>query len=139
MLQRMSPDLAQTRSAGMSAVPPLLGDKRTSRGRPNSVANDPERTSNRSPQTNGLCKARIINTDYVAPASTLPLFTEQLAPFVVTDLVSTYFLVIMLSTTLDFPDSNPEATLALQLAKLASNSIKMRRAPPLLTPITVMV
>jgi hypothetical protein len=26
----------------MSAIPPLLGDKRTSRGRPNSVAIDPK-------------------------------------------------------------------------------------------------
>jgi len=29
----------------MSAIPPLLGDKRTSRGRPNSVAIDPSQTS----------------------------------------------------------------------------------------------
>src|SRR5258707_733022 len=35
------PLMAQTRSAGMSAMPPLLGDKRTSRGEPISVAIDP--------------------------------------------------------------------------------------------------
>jgi hypothetical protein len=35
---------AQTRSAGMSAIPPLLGDKRTSRGEPISVAIDPFET-----------------------------------------------------------------------------------------------
>jgi hypothetical protein len=39
---------------------------------------DPERTSNKSPQTNGLCKAGMTNTDYVAPGSTLPVLTEQL-------------------------------------------------------------
>jgi hypothetical protein len=37
--------MAQTRSAGMSAIPPLLGDKRTSRGEPISVAIDPKRLS----------------------------------------------------------------------------------------------
>jgi hypothetical protein len=45
LLRCMSPVLAQTRSAGMSAIPPLLGDKRTSRGEPISVAIDPERKS----------------------------------------------------------------------------------------------
>src|ERR1700730_3460201 len=39
------PLMAQTRSAGMSAIPPLLGDKRTSRGEPISVAIDPNETS----------------------------------------------------------------------------------------------
>jgi hypothetical protein len=38
--------VAQIRSAGMSAIPPLLGDKRTSRGEPISVAIDPKQTSN---------------------------------------------------------------------------------------------
>jgi hypothetical protein len=40
--RRMSLLLAHTRSAGMSATPPLLEDKRTSRGEPISVANDPK-------------------------------------------------------------------------------------------------
>jgi hypothetical protein len=34
LLRCVSLLLAQTRSAGMSAIPPLLWDKRTSRGRP---------------------------------------------------------------------------------------------------------
>jgi hypothetical protein len=36
--------LAHTRSAGMSVIPPLLEDKRTSRGEPISVAIDPQET-----------------------------------------------------------------------------------------------
>jgi hypothetical protein len=39
--------MAQTRSAAMSAIPPLLGDKRTSRGESISVAIDPKATSPR--------------------------------------------------------------------------------------------
>jgi hypothetical protein len=42
--------VAQTRSAGMSAIPPLLGDKRTSRGEPISVAIDPDVWSGRALQ-----------------------------------------------------------------------------------------
>src|ERR1700682_2336587 len=41
------PLMAPTRSAGMSAMPPLLGDKRTSRGEPISVAIDPNVWSGR--------------------------------------------------------------------------------------------
>jgi hypothetical protein len=41
---RVCPLVAQTRSAGMFATPPLLGDKRTWRGEPISVAIDPTET-----------------------------------------------------------------------------------------------
>jgi hypothetical protein len=37
-------EFGTTRSAAMSAIPPLLGDKRTSRGESISVAIDPTRT-----------------------------------------------------------------------------------------------
>jgi len=40
------PFMAHTRSAGMSVIPPLLEDKRTSRGEPISVAIDPNETLN---------------------------------------------------------------------------------------------
>jgi hypothetical protein len=51
---------------------------------------------------------------------------EVAGPFAVTDFISTYFFVMGLNEMLVFPDWNPRATLALQLAKLASNSIKVR-------------
>ena len=55
------------------------------------------------------------NTDYVAPASTLPALTEQLMPFTVVDFISRYFLVMGLNVMLVLPDWNARATLALQL------------------------
>ena len=71
-------------------------------------------------------KAGIIHTHYVAPAKTLPALTEQLMPLTVTDFTSTYLWMMGLSVMLVLPDWNASVTLALQLAKLASNSIVVR-------------
>jgi hypothetical protein len=53
---------------------------------------------------NGVRKAGITHTHYVAPARTLPAFTEQLMPLTVTDFTSTYLWMMGLSAMLVFPD-----------------------------------